>query len=52
MKDEEKVLQIIKNKGILKAEDLTSEKINTVVLTRLVRIRKDIIERSARETLY
>lgn len=47
MKDEEKVLEIIKNnKGILKTEDLKKKKINTVVLTRLV--RKGVIERVAR----
>ena len=47
MKDEDKVLEIInKNNGILKTEDLIKEKINTVVLTRLV--RKGVIERVAR----
>ena len=47
MNEEEKVLKLMKNnKGILKTEDLVSNNINTVILTRLV--RKGLIERLTR----
>lgn len=47
MKDEEKVLELMKNNnGILKTKDLYNNQINTVVLTRLV--RKGLIERVAK----
>lgn len=47
MKDEEKVLELIKNNnGIVKTEELSKMNINTVSLTRL--LRKGLIERVAR----
>lgn len=47
MKDEEKVLELMKNNnGILKTKDLYNNQINTVVLTRLV--RKGLLERVAK----
>lgn len=47
MKDEEKVLELMKNNnGILKTKDLYNNQINTVFLTRLV--RKGLIERVAK----
>ena len=47
MKDEKKVLELIKNNnGIVKTEELSKMNINTVSLTRL--LRKGLIERVAR----
>lgn len=47
MKDEEKVLELMKNNnGILKTKDLYNNQINTIILTRLV--RKGLIERVAK----
>lgn len=47
MKDEEKVLELMKNNnGILKTKDLYNNQINTIVLTRLV--RKGLLERVAK----
>lgn len=47
MKDEEKVLELMKNNnGILKTKDLYNNQINTVILTRLV--RKELIQRVAK----